>query len=245
MNPHLPGASGAPGATTNPEQSGCTYTGNEQFDLPTSELNLLIKLLPSVKMVSYHDVGTGPKAQRLTMWRNRNRTVLASTRGVVVSWWDHLWATAEPLYKQWARSMPADRLHVRCGSDVPVRFMWIDQHMRPRLLETLPKKVQTKVRSEEQFGPTRSCAQMVFMLLQDQGPGDLHDIDEVSRHVRSPAPCSDPAAALTELRRWWASLQRLKELQIALPDVRELYRACLSIFDTILAHHADPEVQHR
>ena len=37
----------------------------------------------------------------------------------------------------------------------------------------------------------------------------MADIDEVSRHVRSPSPCSDPAAALTELKRWWASLMMI------------------------------------
>merc|ERR1711951_66690 len=136
-------------------------------------------------------------------------------------------------------------MHIKCPGIVPGQFAWVDQHMRPRLLDLLPKRVQSKVRAEEQFGATRTCAQLVYMLLQEQGPGDLHDIDEVSKHLRSPAPCSDPAAALTELRRWWCSLQRLQELGVSVPDVRELYRACLSIFDTILSQHADPEVQHR
>ena len=203
---------------------GHACAGTAEFDIPSVELNLLIKMLPTVKLVSFHDVSSGPKAQRLNMWRAQNRTALSATRGVVVSWWDSLWAKADPLYRQWAQSLPSERILVQCPADIPAAYAWIDQYMRPRMFDLMPKRVQSKLRAEEQFGPTRTCAQMLFALLQDQGPGDLQDIDEVSRHVRCPNPCSDPAAALTELRRWWASLQRLKELQVALPDTRALSR---------------------
>ena len=67
---------------------------------------------------------------------------------------------------------------------------------------------------------------------------------EVTKHLRSPAPCTDAAAAQLELRRWWASIQRAMELGIRLPDVRELYRACLSIFSSVLSEHPDPQIQH-
>ena len=40
-------------------------------------------------------------------------------------------------------------------------------------------------------------------------------------------------------------MQRAQDFRIGLPDVRECYRACLSIFSEVLAERADAEVQRR
>ena len=213
--------------------------------MTTQEQGLLVKMFANVSLVNFGDVHSSHKHARLRVWRNRIHEALAATRPIVLSWWNDLWELASPQHKKWSLAQPAQRMHVLCPSTVPQQYEWLDSYWRPHLFNTLPKRVQTKIRAEEEFGTTRTCAQLLFALLQDQGPGDLHDIDEITRHLRSPAPCTDPSAAQSELKRWWVSLTRANELGINLPDIKELYRACLSIFETVLSTHADQEVQHR
>ena len=219
--------------------------GNHAREISAQEQGLLVKLFASVVLVNFSDIQSSTKCARIQLWKRTIRQRLAATRPIVVEWWDSLWELTEPLHRQWSMALPAHRSQYRCPGAVPPHFAWIDNFWRSRLLETLPKRVQSKAKDAEQFGPTLSCAQCLYLLLQDQGPGDLHDIDETTQHLRSPAVCTDPAAAQMEMRRWWASLQRAQALRIALPDIRELYRACLSIFKEVFSAHADPEVQHR
>ena len=156
-----------------------------------------------------------------------------------------MWQVVQPLYQKWSNTPPQQRSSIVCPGQVAPRHQWIDNYWRSRLRECLPKRVQQQVRQQEEFGTTCSCAQLLYMLLKEQGPGDLKDIDEVTKHLRSPTPCTDAAAAQIELRRWWSSLQRATQLGIAWPDIRELYRASLSIYSNVLSEHHDPQVQHR
>merc|ERR1712228_545225 len=55
----------------------------------------------------------------------------------------------------------------------------------------------------------------------------------------------DPGAALAELRSWFSSMQRATELGLTLPDVQELHRGALSIYQAVFADSHDPGLQFR
>ena len=86
---------------------------------------------------------------------------------------------------------------------------------------------------------------MVFLLLQVEGPGSPADIEQLMRHLRNPAVCSDPMSALSELRAWYASMTYAVTLGTSLPDVTELYRAGLSIVSLVFESHPDGALQFR
>ena len=117
--------------------------------------------------------------------------------------------------------------------------------MAQHVYDAVPKKTQDICRAESQYGALKSCAQMLYMVFQLEGPGNLADRDACLRRLRSPCVCTDPTAALAELRRWYALLARTTELGLQMPDIQELYRACTSIYESVFNHHADQQVSLR
>ena len=50
------------------------------------------------------------------------------------------------------------------------------------------------------------------------------DQDQVHQTLTSPNPCSNPEAALKELRRWFIGLERAVKIGMTLPGLEQLYR---------------------
>merc|ERR1711920_110346 len=183
--------------------------------------------------------------ERLRAWKVAIEVRLAATRPVVAEWFDWSWAEADQHYQYWLKTHVLRRSSIRIETAVPVRYQWIENFFQPKFYDTMPNKLQAVIRQESLGGVRKRTVDMLFLLFQQQGPGTLDEIDYVLRRLRSPNPCKDPGAALAELRSWFSSMQRATELGLTLPDVQELHRGALSIYQAVFADSHDPGLQFR
>ena len=230
-----------------PEGMKSTASGREMHvPLSDTETGMLMNMFTGMsKLPAYMDVDVHHKHERLRAWRVALETRFAATRPVVLQWFSWCWSIAEQHYAKWLRTHILQRADIQIETSVPVRFEWIDNHFQQRIYDALPHKIQTVVRQESLCGLRKRVVDMLYMLFQFAGPGTLDETDFILRRLRSPNPCKDPASALAELRSWWSSMTRATELGIVLPDVQELFRGAVSIYEAVFADHLDPSVQFR
>ena len=98
----------------------------------------------------------------------------------------------------------------------------------------MPVQLRDGIQQEEVYGKMTGTRGVVYRLPQLVHPQGLQEQDEVLRRLTSPNPCREPQAALTELRRWLASMARAETMGVALPGVELLYRGAHSIYASVL-----------
>ena len=64
---------------------------------------------------------------------------------------------------------------------------------------------------EKVYGVDSRVVEVIFALLKLLQPGSLDEKDHLLKQLTSPNPCREPAAALKELRRWFAAMRRAVE----------------------------------
>ena len=129
--------------------------------------------------------------------------------------------------------------------DLPVKFDWLDHHFYQTVLRTMPSKVQNTVKEDGVNQVRRRVHELVFLLMQHAGLGIAKEKQLVWEKIRTPTQCTDPAAAVAELRSWFRAFDRLAELDMASPDVDEIYDNVVAIYERIFEDHPDGNVVWR
>ena len=83
---------------------------------------------------------------------------------------------------------------------------------------------------EKVYGVDTRVVEVIYHLLKLLQPGSLDEQDHLQKLLTSPNPCREPAAALKELRRWFAAMTRAVEIGMVLPGLDLLYRGARSIY---------------
>eukprot|EP00959_Pyramimonas_sp_CCMP1952_P183069 3828081-Pyramimonas_sp.AAC.1 len=83
---------------------------------------------------------------------------------------------------------------------------------------------------EKTYGIDHRVVDVLFSLFKLMQPGSLDEQDHLHKQLTSPNTCRDPAAALKELRRWFAAMTRAVAIGMALPGLDQLYRGARSIY---------------
>ena len=115
---------------------------------------------------------------------------------------------AERSYSQWLVTDIIHRPEVRCQMDLPVKFDWLDHHFYQTVLRTMPSKVQSTVKEDGVNQVRRRVHELIFLLMQHAGPGTAKEKQLVWEKIRTPTQCTDPAAAVAELRSWFRAFDR-------------------------------------
>lgn len=220
--------------------------GDLEVPLTDHEVGLLIKLFASLgTLPKLGDIAVTHRTERTRAWKVALQMKFDGTRPVVQGWFNFVWDAAYAVYLRWLKASLLERSQIRCEVTLPPKYQWLDNYMAKYFHDAMPKKIQEVCRAESLHGSRKTCPQMLYLVFQHEGPGNLADRDAVLRRLRSPSVCTDPAAALTELRSWYATLARCVELDIQPPEVQELFRACTSIYQRVFMEHADPQVTFR
>lgn len=202
-----------------------------EAELPIGELSLLIKFLNGMGDLPRINVGDAHnRGERLTMWRIAMETQLKSTRRVVVDWWRSCNAIAEKHYRTWLQTPILMRNTLRVHESLPRRWESIEDWFLPKLLAIVPVKLKDSIMQERLYGADPRVVEVIFHLLKIMQPGSMDEQDHVHKILTSPNPCREPAAALKELRRWFAALKRAVDIGMTLPGLDPLYRGAGSIY---------------
>ena len=203
-------------------------------ELPIGELNLLIKFLNSMGDLPRIDVGEpSNRGERFTLWRTAIETQLKSTRRVVVDWWRWCNETAERHYKLWLKTPILTRSSMKIQEALPRRWEPIEDWFFPRILAIVPERLKDSIMQERVYGVDARVVEVLFHLMKLLQPGSMDEQDHLHKILTSPNPCRDPAAALRELRRWFAAMQRAVDIGMTLPGLEPLYRGARSIYSGV------------
>ena len=201
-------------------------------ELSMSELNLLVKFLNSMGDLPRIDIGDAhDRGERLTLWRVAMETQLKTTRRVVVDWWRWCNGQADKCYQLWLRTPILERNQIKkVASPLPRRWEPIEDWFLPKILAVVPAKLKDNVMQEKVYGVDARVVDVIYHLLKLMQPGSMDEQDQLQKSLTSPNPCREPAAALKELRRWFAAMTRAVEIGMVLPGLDHLYRGARSIY---------------
>ena len=229
----LPGL-GSLAAVGQPQQD------EEDVDLGHQELNILMKFLTSMPELPKIEVGdVGTRGEKLQLWLVNMKTQLKATRPCVVSWWEWSNDKADELYQHWLKAHPTERMHLKIECALPRRWETVEGLMKPKLLKTMPPKLEEEVKQERVYGMDDRVVDILYKLLKMMKPGSLEEQDHLLKRLTTPDPCSKPQTALKELFKWYAAVQRCQELHVTLPGVELLYRGARSIYGSIFDDNDD------
>ena len=222
----------------------------EEFELdkpfPSSDMSLLLKLKADITdFVSWDRVHARNVSERMSGYRIGMDTRFSAMTNLVQVWWRSCWTAAERSYSQWLVTDIIHRPEVRCQMDLPVKFDWLDHHFYQTVLRTMPSKVQSTVKEDGVNQVRRRVHELIFLLMQHAGPGIAKEKQLVWEKIRTPTQCTDPAAAVVELRSWFRAFDRLAELDMASPDVDEIYDNVVAIYERIFEDRPDGNVVWR
>ena len=167
----------------------------------------------------------------MTLWRVAIEMQLKTTRRVVVDWWKWSNSCAERHYKTWLRTPIMERHQLKTAPDtLPRRWESIEDWFLLKILAIVPGKLKDSIMQERVSGVNPRVVNVIFQLMKIMQPGSMDEQDQIQKIPTSPNPCREPAAALKELRRWFAALKRAVDIGMTLPGLDPLYRGARSIY---------------
>ena len=160
-------------------------------------------------------------------------TQLKTTRRVVVDWWRWSNSCAERHYKTWLKMPIMERHKLKLTPDtLPRRWESIEDWFLPKIMAIVPTKLKDSVMQERVYGIDARVVDVLYSLLKLLQPGSMDEQDHLQKVMTSPNPCSQPEAALKELRRWFGAMTRAVEIGMTLPGLDQLYRGARSIYSS-------------
>ena len=119
---------------------------------------------------------------------------------------------------------------MKAQDPLPTRYKEVESWLYPKVLGTLPESIREHAQQERRFGLAPRVTDLLFKLLVHMQQGTLDEKDSLHKTLTSPNPCTNPAAALRELRRWYGAVKRSTEIDMPLPSIDLLFRGARSIY---------------
>ena len=167
----------------------------------------------------------------MTLWRVAIEMQLKTTRRVVVDWWKWSNSCAERHYKTWLKTPIMERHQLKLTPDtLPRRWESIEDWFLLKIMAIEPTKLKDSVMQGRVYGIDARVVDVIYSLLKLLQPGSMDEQDHLQKMMTSPNPCSQPEAALKELRRWFGAMTRAVEIGMTLPGLDQLYRGARSIY---------------
>ena len=200
--------------------------------LSTSELGMILKaiqaFIPELPKIEMGDPAT--RASRLLAWSVAVRQMITPAGAHLSQWWEWCYQRAEEAYKQVLLASVQTREAILPQHPMPPAWMQLEAWMRPRVLSTIPKDIQTWVDMRARQGKVDTTEKLIFYLMKTFAPGGAEDKINLQNAILNPNACSQPRAAQVEVLKWKESLRRLMQLGCHPPDLLLAYRAVESIF---------------
>ena len=127
-----------------------------------------------------------------------------------------------------------ERTRLKVQDPLPSRFKEVESWLCPKVLAALPETIRDYAQQERRFGLVPLVTDLLFKFLVHMQPGTLDEKDVLHKTLTSPNPCTSPAAALRELRRWFGAIKRSTEIEMPLPSIDLLFRGARSIYVGVL-----------
>ena len=158
-------------------------------------------------------------------------------------WWTWSWQEAEEAHDEFLASPPADRGSVKVKQRCPLKWERYNRWVYPKLLDLVPQTTATYFANRGITGHLHDQVQDVLLVLfKNISPGGWTERSKVQSDIQNPMVCHKPQQALTEMDRFWNNLRRAMDLDLAVPDKMNLYRAFESIFFNIFDHTEDKQM---
>ena len=98
-----------------------------QRELPTAELNVLLKFLQTLGDLPKIEIGDGStRGERLAVWKTAVEAQLRTTRRVVMEWWQWTYAGAERYYNHWLKLPLLQRNVLNIIDVMPVKYQTVE-----------------------------------------------------------------------------------------------------------------------
>ena len=133
---------------------------------------------------------------------------------------------AEAFYEHWLRLDPRGRSQLCVTGPIPQRYLWTENWFKDKVICAMPPWFQAGAKAAERAGLLVSVHGMLCDLFKVNQPGGLCEKSDVLNKLTSPNICSQPNAALNELRNWQAAIRRADEIGLAYPDPGVLFLGC-------------------